>query len=378
MINKVIILAAGNGKRMEESSPPAERETPKPLRKLLGISIIEWTVRRMKDLELDVYVVIRPNDEGKFNEALNKYGVHYIYENQPLGTAHALYSAKNVIFDDFFLVVMGDDISNISKDNLVDSPAIFVQETRDISAFGSVVVGKDSLVINIREKEDRGEGLANTGIYIMPKFFFNTFPGVRARENGEYYLTDALIAMVKQGVSIKVLPIGYWKPINNNKDLLEAERELSIFNYTEICIRPAKEKDFHDLTKLLAELSTTNEKDLSKSFDPKESFRKVLSNRNEFILVSSFNGRVVSSVTLIIQDNISHGGRPYCHIENVVTDQEYRKKGIALLNLGFAITLAKISSCYKAILNCRPELMDFYTKGGFRINDEIEMRRDLD
>ena len=87
---------------------------------------------------------------------------------------------------------------------------------------------------------------------------------------------------------------------------------------------------------------------------------------------------MVSSITLIVQDNISHGGRPYCHIENVVTDQEYRKRGISLLNLEFAVTFAKILSCYKAILDCRPELVDFYTKAGFHVNGEVEMRRDLD
>ena len=363
---------------MRESSPPAERETPKPLRKLLGMPIIEWTVRRMKSFGFNVYIVIRPDDEEKFKEALDKYDVNYVFEDRPLGTAHALYSARDVISDDLFLVVMGDDLSNISRENLIDNPAVFVHEMADVSTFGSVIVGKEGFITNIREKEDSGEGLANTGIYIMPKFFFDTFPGIRARENGERYLTDALIAMVKQGLSIKALSIGYWKPINNHQDLIGAELELSRFNYTELDIRLARDQDFHDLVKLLGELSATNEKDLSKSFDSKESFLRALSNRNEFILVSSYRGKVVSSITLIVQDNISHGGRPYCHIENVVTDQEYRKRGISLLNLEFAVTFAKILSCYKAILDCRPELVDFYTKAGFHVNGEVEMRRDLD
>ena len=378
MINKAIILAAGNGKRMRRTSPSTEQETPKVLRKLLGIPIIEWTVRKMKALGLDVYVVINPQERQKFEEVLQKYDVKYIFENQPLGTAHALYSVKEAISDELFLVLMGDDISNISRDNLIDSPAIFVHNTPDISSFGSVVIGNDGFVIDIKEKEDSGEGLANTGIYIMPNLFFDQFKNLSARENGEYYLTDALISMVRQGLYIRPLPIGYWKPINNQQDLTEAESELSKFNYTELEIRTAKEEDFVGLMKLLTELSKTTEKNLLKNFNPLKSFQKILANENESILVSVYDKRLISSVTMIIKDNISHGGLPYCHIENVVTEAELRNRGIGLLNLQFAITIARISQCYKVILNCKPNLINFYKKVNLQVSGEIEMRKNLD
>lgn len=377
MINKAIILAAGNGKRMEESSPLVEKEIPKPLRRLLGIPIVEWTVRRMKDLMMDVYVVIRPVDELRFRAVLDKYGVKYIFDNQPIGTAHALYSAKDIIPDDLFLVVMGDDISNISKENLVNSPTVFVHDIDNISAFGSVVVENRGFVIDIKEKESHGKGLANTGIYIMPRSFFDFYPRVKARENGEYYITDVLIDMIAENVRIRALPIGYWKPINRYEDLLKVDYELFKFNYTELSIRLAKEEDFHDLLELLSELSRNRAIDFSKGFDPKQSFLDILSNENEIMSVVSHKGRIISSAMLIIQDNISYGGRPYSHIENVVTDYNYRNKGIALLNLDFLLTYAETLSCYKVILDCKPELVNFYGKIGFVPNGEIEMRIDL-
>ncbi|MCL4344802.1 MAG: GNAT family N-acetyltransferase [Candidatus Thermoplasmatota archaeon] len=378
MINKVIILAAGSGKRMRESSPRSEKEIPKPLRKLLGIPIIERTVQRMIDLGLNLYIVIKPEDEKKFNEVLWKYNVKYIFQTKPLGTADALYSSKDFISDDLFLVSMGDDISNISRENLTDSPSVFVQEINDISTFGSVIVGKDSLVVDIKEKEGSGDGLANTGIYIMHRSFFDIFHNIKARENGEYYLTDALTEMVRRGISFKALPIGYWKPINTHEDLLRIEDELSKFDYTKLQIGLAKESDFQDLVGLMMQLSKTSEKDKLKGLDPKESFFKILSNENEFISVSLYGKRVISSVMLIIQDNISHGGRPYCHIENVVTDKGYRNMGIALLNIRFILTLARIHMCYKVILNCRSELINYYKKSGFIASGELEMRKNLD
>ncbi len=377
MINKAIILAAGNGKRMEESSPSVEKEIPKPLRRLLGIPIVEWTVRRMKDLEMDIYIVIRSDDEQRFREVLDKYDVKYIFDNQPFGTAHALYSAKDIIHDDLFLVVMGDDISNICKENLVDSPSVFVHEIDNISAFGSVMVKNAGFVINIKEKESHGKGLANTGIYIMPRSFFDFYPRVKARENGEYYITDVLTEMIAENIPIRALPIGYWKPINKYEDLLKVNYELSKFNYTELSIRTAKKEDFHDLLELISELSRTSAIDLSKGYDPKQSFFNILSNENEIILVVSYKSKIISSAMLIIQDNISYGGRPYCHIENVVTDYDYRNKGITLLNLDFLITYAATLSCYKVILDCKPELVNFYGKIGFAPNGEIEMRIDL-
>jgi hypothetical protein len=43
----------------------------------------------------------------------------------------------------------------------------------------------------------------------------------------------------------------------------------------------------------------------------------------------------------------------------------------------YLIGLARIKNCYKLILNCSKEQVEFYRKSGFEIYNEIEMRFDI-
>ena len=93
--------------------------------------------------------------------------------------------------------------------------------------------------------------------------------------------------------------------------------------------------------------------------------------------MAELNNKIVGTATMLIQNNLTHNGRPYAHIENVVTDQEYRKIGIGKILLSELINVAKDLYCYKVILNCSLENSRFYKTVGFRLTDEIEMRLEV-
>ena len=66
--------------------------------------------------------------------------------------------------------------------------------------------------------------------------------------------------------------------------------------------------------------------------------------------------------------NLTRGGRGICFIENVVTDKDYRKLGLASRVIDIAISFAKEKHCYKAILQsgaARTEAHRFYENLGF-------------
>ena len=80
------------------------------------------------------------------------------------------------------------------------------------------------------------------------------------------------------------------------------------------------------------------------------------------------DGKVVSSCYAVYIPNLTRGNRGICFIENVVTDQAYRKRGLASRVLDMAIAFAKERHCYKAILQSgisRTEAHRFYEKMGF-------------
>jgi len=79
-------------------------------------------------------------------------------------------------------------------------------------------------------------------------------------------------------------------------------------------------------------------------------------------------GKVVSTCYAVYIPNLTRGGRGICFVENVVTDKEYRKRGLASRVLDMAIAFAKEHRCYKVLLQSgasRTEAHRFYEEKGF-------------
>ncbi|MDE6725877.1 MAG: GNAT family N-acetyltransferase, partial [Ruminiclostridium sp.] len=84
-------------------------------------------------------------------------------------------------------------------------------------------------------------------------------------------------------------------------------------------------------------------------------------------------GEIIASCECVIIPNLTHGQRPYALIENVVTDEKYRKKGYATACLDFAREIASKENCYKIMLmtgSKQESTLNFYQKAGYNRNDK--------
>lgn len=80
------------------------------------------------------------------------------------------------------------------------------------------------------------------------------------------------------------------------------------------------------------------------------------------------DGKVVSTCYAVYIPNLTRGGRGICFIENVVTDKDHRKLGLASRVIDMAVEFAKERDCYKAILQSgksRKGAHQFYENKGF-------------
>jgi len=80
------------------------------------------------------------------------------------------------------------------------------------------------------------------------------------------------------------------------------------------------------------------------------------------------NGIIISSCYLVIIPNLTRNGKSIGFIENVITDEKYRKKGLGKKVIEMAIEYGKQNNCYKIILQSsykRKENHIFYEKCGF-------------
>lgn len=89
------------------------------------------------------------------------------------------------------------------------------------------------------------------------------------------------------------------------------------------------------------------------------------------ILVGETDGVLVSSVTLVIIENLTHNMRPYALIENVVTHRDYRGQHFASELILHARSIAIEHGCYKIMLltgSKRESTLNFYRNCGFDQN----------
>jgi predicted GNAT family N-acyltransferase len=103
----------------------------------------------------------------------------------------------------------------------------------------------------------------------------------------------------------------------------------------------------------------------SKTYDE---FCKVLdkiTNQNSHIFVIEQDNKIISSIKCMVEQKIHNNFKCVLHIEDLVTDVNYRKKGLASILLKHIINLANIFNCYKIVLCSNPENEEFYLKQHF-------------
>ena len=97
-------------------------------------------------------------------------------------------------------------------------------------------------------------------------------------------------------------------------------------------------------------------------------FRGILEDKNHHIIVAEEEGKIVSSCVCVIVSNLTHNQQPYALIENVVTNKDYRNRGLASDCLAFAKQIALDNNCYKMMLltgSKKRSTHKFYRKNGY-------------
>lgn len=67
------------------------------------------------------------------------------------------------------------------------------------------------------------------------------------------------------------------------------------------------------------------------------------------------------------------GKWPYAFIENVITDENYRKRGLATACLDYAREIAEKEHCYKMMLltgSKKESTLNFYRQAGYNSEDK--------
>lgn len=136
-------------------------------------------------------------------------------------------------------------------------------------------------------------------------------------------------------------------------------------------IREISDNDYEGLMQLYMQLHDNPfpEKDDSMT----KLWNTILEDGNHHIIVAEEDGKIVSSCVCVIIPNLTHNQQPYALIENVITDTNYRKKGLATACLNYAKEIAMRENCYKMMLltgSKKESTLNFYEQAGYNQNDK--------
>lgn len=242
----IIIPMAGMGKRMR----PHTLTVPKPLIPIAGKPIVHRLVEditKMCDEKIDQigFVVGRFGSEVEKNllEIAAESGAEgrIFYQDQALGTAHAVYSAQEIL-QGKTIVAFADTLfkASFKLDDDKDS-IVWVQKVEDPSAFGVVNLNGDNEVIDFVEKpKDFISDLAIIGIY-----YFKNGEKLRSeirqiidddvKKDGEFQLTTALENLKNNGVKFYTSEVDEWLDCGNkNATIYTNQRYLEYLKKEEL------------------------------------------------------------------------------------------------------------------------------------------------
>jgi bifunctional UDP-N-acetylglucosamine pyrophosphorylase / glucosamine-1-phosphate N-acetyltransferase len=233
----VVILAAGQGKRMHS-------DLPKVLQPLAGEPLLKHVIRAARGLSPAKLYVVYGHGGAQVQAATSYEDVDWILQADQLGTGHAVMQAMSRIPDTHTVLVLYGDVPLIRIATLqklvaaADAGALAVLSVHldDAAGYGRIVRGDDGRVSAIIEhKEASAEQLkireVNSGLLSAPAGPLREWLLGLKRDNaqGEYFLTDVVAGAVQAGTRVEVIPAantGEVMGVNDKIQLALAEAAL--------------------------------------------------------------------------------------------------------------------------------------------------------
>jgi D-glycero-alpha-D-manno-heptose 1-phosphate guanylyltransferase len=179
-----IVLAGGLGTRLRSVVP----DLPKPMAEVAGKPFLWWVLRRLEQQGIgDVYLSVgykREVIEAYFGAKFGALNVHYVVEDEPLGTGGAIAKAFDAIGGEEAFVLNGDTMTVVEFAELRSAAAsdvdlaMAVAELDDVARYGAVDFDATLMrrVTAFREKGQTGAGFINAGVYLVKRDALKRYP----------------------------------------------------------------------------------------------------------------------------------------------------------------------------------------------------------
>ena len=232
---EVIVLAAGQGKRMRSV-------LPKVLQPLAAKPMLAHVLDTARILEARRIVVVYGHGGEVVREALDAPDLAWARQDPPQGTGHAVQQAMPLVDDGDTALILYGDVPLIGVPTLQrlmaaasdTTLALLTVSMDNPTGYGRILRDGAGKVTRIVEEKDatadeRRVQEVNTGILAAPVARLRQWLGNLKNDNaqGEYYLTDIIAMAVADGLEVVTTQPDAFEEtlgVNNKTQLAELER----------------------------------------------------------------------------------------------------------------------------------------------------------
>ena len=246
----VIILAAGEGKRMRSSRP-------KVLQPIAGQPMLAQVIAAARALDpAGIHIVYGHGGDQVRAAFADQADLHWAEQAQQLGTGHAVEQAMPQVPDAATVLVLYGDVPLIRSETLqrlLAAPgrlAVLVAELDDPTGYGRIVRDAEGRVAAIVEHKDANDEqrrlrAVNTGIIAAESTALKRWLSHLSNDNaqGEYYLTDVFAAAASEFSAAEIVLVSEAieaEGANDPWQLSQLERAFQLRQARALCAQGAR------------------------------------------------------------------------------------------------------------------------------------------
>ena len=229
---KGLILSGGKGTRLY----PLTYTSAKQLIPVANKPVLFRVIEAIRDANIaDIGIVV--GDTAEVIKAAVGRGdrwdvkITYIYQDQPLGLAHAVKVSQDFLGDDRFVMFLGDNVIQGGISKLIEQFAesdwhsqIVLTRVSHPEQYGVAELDEAGHIVRLVEKPKHPPSdLALVGIYMFDHSVHKAVGSITPSWRGELEITDAIQWLVKEGYRVyPYIHRGWWIDTGKMEDLLEA------------------------------------------------------------------------------------------------------------------------------------------------------------